>query len=62
MMSRFDINKSYVSPIDQFLYAFDASHAKTESQLKEIEKHKKIANLRDNAQEMGDEEIVWKEF
>lgn len=61
-MSNLDINRSYVSPIDQFLYEFDASHAKTESQLKEIEKHQKIAMRRDNEQESSDEAIVWSEF
>ena len=47
-MTAHDIDKFYVSPYDKFLYTFDKEHEKTASQLKEIEKHRRIANLRDN--------------
>jgi hypothetical protein len=43
------IDKHFVSEIDQFLTAFDQTHAKTPSQVKEIEKHARIAKLRDEA-------------
>lgn len=61
-MSNLDIDKAYVSPYDKFLFAFDATHEKTESQLKEIKKHKRIASLRDNASSFKDEEAIWNEF
>lgn len=62
IMSKIDINKAYVSPYDKFLYKFDATHKKSASQLKEIKKHQRIAELRDNpdVQEKVDE--IWTEF
>lgn len=47
-MNTNDIDKSYVSPYDKFLYEFDQTHRKSESQIKEIEKHERIALMRDN--------------
>ena len=47
-MNSNDINKAYVSPYDEFLYEFDAEHPKSESQLKEIAKHQRIARMRDD--------------
>ena len=57
-----DIDKSYISPYDKFLYEFDANHQKSASQLKEIEKHRRIACIRDdeNYQDKGSE--IWNEF
>jgi hypothetical protein len=46
-MNQNDINKSFVSQYDKFLLEFDADHAKTDSQLKEIKKHQAIFALRD---------------
>lgn len=46
-MSTYDIDKAYISPYDKFLFDFDKSHAKTPSQLIEIEKHLRIAKMRD---------------
>lgn len=44
------IDKAYVSEHDLFLHRFDKEHPqKSKSQLKEIEKHKKIFALRDGA-------------
>jgi hypothetical protein len=60
-MNSHDINKAYVSPYDQFLFEFDSTHAKTESQQKEIAKHARIARLRDNKQPPG-EETLWEGF
>ncbi len=45
-----DINKNYVSSYDNFLYTFDLKHKQSTSQLQEIKKHQRIANLRDNKQ------------
>ncbi|CEK11694.1 CBU_0585 family protein [Legionella hackeliae] len=62
MNSNNDIDKAYVSPYDKFLYEFDANHKKSESQLKEIKKHQRIAYLRDNPNpDAGDGEI-WENF
>ena len=61
-MNKPDIDKAYVSPYDKFLYKFDKTHAKSESQVKEIKKHQRIATLRDQdlpAVEGGD---VWTGF
>lgn len=61
-MSKHDINKAYVSPYDRFLYKYDATHDKTESQLKEIIKHQRIAILRDDPDAIEVEEEVWTGF
>lgn len=61
-MNKHDINKAYVSPYDQFLYKFDATHDKTESQLREIKKHQRIARLRDEANPKVGGEEIWKDF
>ena len=47
-MNHQDIDKAYVSPYDRFLFEFDATHPRTESQIQEIEKHKRIFELRDH--------------
>ncbi|HBI21026.1 MAG TPA: hypothetical protein DDY37_00300 [Legionella sp.] len=46
-MANNDIDKTYVSPYDRFLFEFDATHEKSASQLKEIKKYKRIFALRD---------------
>lgn len=56
-----DINKSYVSEIDQFLYNFDAKHEQSLSQLKEILKYKRIAELRDNPYNQ-EQNTIWQDF
>ena len=45
--SKFDINKTFVSVYDKFLKAFDKTHDVSAAQKKEIEKHERIARLRD---------------
>ena len=42
-----DIDKLYISDYDKFLFDFDKSHVKTPAQLAEINKHSRIASLRD---------------
>ena len=61
-MNSQDIDKAYVSPYDEFLFEFDATHNKTASQLAEIRKNKRIALLRDNALPSKDEPFLWKDF
>ena len=54
-MSKYDINKAFVSLYDKFLRKFDLKHKPTASQLEEIAKHKRIANLRDNPNKFSDD-------
>ena len=61
-MTKHDINKAYVSPYDKFLFEFDATHEKSESQLKEIKKHQHIALRRDKDTPEVAEQDVWKDF
>lgn len=61
-MNKHDIDKAYVSPYDKFLYTFDKTHAKSESQLKEIKKHQRIATLRDEDLPEGEGGDVWTGF
>ncbi len=57
-----DIDKAYVSPYDKFLFAFDAKHKKSKSQLKESKKHERIAYLRDHARPKDAEGEIWEAF
>ncbi len=61
-MTKHDIDKAYVSPIDRFLFEFDATHEKSASQLQEIKKYKKIFAQRDHAQVEGESEEIWSGF
>ncbi|MBA2710989.1 MAG: hypothetical protein H0U57_10390 [Tatlockia sp.] len=61
-MSNNDIDKAYVSPYDKFLFEFDATHKKSPSQLKEIKKNQRIANLRDKVQKKDEDGEIWGEF
>jgi hypothetical protein len=57
-----DIDKAYVSPYDKFLYEFDRTHEKSLSQIIEIEKHKKIALMRDNKDYNNENSDIWEQF
>lgn len=61
-MNSNDIDKAYVSPYDKFLFEFDATHSKSLSQIKEINKHKRIALMRDNKDYTKDKSDLWEEF
>ncbi|KTC76034.1 hypothetical protein Lbir_0103 [Legionella birminghamensis] len=61
-MSKNDIDKAYVSPIDKFLFQFDAEHEKSASQKKEIKKHKRIFYYRDHAKRDDNKEEIWEDF
>lgn len=61
-MSNNDIDKFYVSPYDKFLFEFDATHEKSESQLKEIKKHQQIATMRDNKEYKNQKGEIWESF
>ena len=57
-----DIDKAYVSLYDKFLFEFDATHKKSASQIKEIEKNGRIAHMRDNKDYKDDKGEIWEEF
>ena len=57
-----DINKKYVSPYDIFLKKFDKTHPPSASQLQEIRKHERIAQLRDVKAEGKGEDVIWESF
>lgn len=61
-MTNDDIDKAYVSPYDKFLFEFDATHEKSASQLKEIEKHQRIATMRDDKHYKAEKGELWEEF
>ncbi len=61
-MNSNDIDKAYVSPYDKFLYEFDATHSKSESQIKEIKKHQRIAMMRDDKDYKNEKGEIWEEF
>lgn len=57
-----DIERSYVSPYDEFLFEFDATHPKTASQLQEMKKNARIAALRDNPAPHVEGKEIWTAF
>ncbi len=61
-MSSLDIDKFYISPYDKFMREFDINHQKTPSQIQEIDKHKRIAELRDNPITTDVEGKIWADF
>lgn len=60
-MNTSDIDKAYISPYDKLIAEFDSKNTKSESQIKEIKKHQRIAQLRDNA-ERDENDKIWEEF
>ena len=58
----FDINKSYVSPYDEFLAEFENNHELSLSQQQERTKHSRIAKLRDKSQLENASGEIWDEF
>lgn len=59
MAQKQKINRSYVSDIDQFLASFDREHPeKSASQTKEITKHARIHQLRDDPH-VAEEKDIW---
>jgi hypothetical protein len=62
MNNTLDVDKFYVSPYDKMMREFDVTHDKSISQIKEIEKHKKISNLRDHPIESDPKDKIWAGF
>lgn len=53
----------YTSPIDQFLITFDETHPRlSASQRKEIDKYKRIDEMRDNPNYHKPKEKFWNQF
>lgn len=53
--------RHYVSDIDQFLKDFDRNHPeKTQSQIEEVKKHKRVFYRRDH--KVNDNDIPWEDF
>lgn len=53
----------YTSGLDDFLAEFDKTHHKmSASQRKEIEKHNRIYNLRDNPAPQEEKDTFWDKF
>jgi hypothetical protein len=61
-MNSSDLDKFYISPYDTFLTEFDATHKLSESQIKEIEKHKLIAKRRDDKDYKKKDGVLWESF
>lgn len=61
-MNKKDIDKAYVSEYDKFLQRFDATHEKSLSQQKEINKHQRIARLRDGIEQQAGDSPIWSDF
>lgn len=61
-MSNEGLDKAYVSPYDKFLYEFDATHKKTASQIREIEKHQRIFLMRDDEHYPKNKGTLWEAF
>ncbi len=57
-----DIDKFFVSPFDKMMREFDATHPVSISQMKEIEKHEKIAKLRDHEITNNPDDEIWSGF
>lgn len=61
-MNKDDIDKAYVSPYDKFLFEFDINHPKSASQIQEINKHKRIALMRDDKDYANEKAQIWEKF
>lgn len=61
-MNHFDIDKFYISPYDKMFHSFDKTHEKSASQKKEIDKHARIARLRDDANAKDGDKEIWEGF
>ena len=57
-----EIDKKYISPYDKLLHGFDATHAPTASQQREIDKHEKIFKQRDHVNLDTQEDVLWDKF
>lgn len=56
------LDKNYVSPDEQFLYSIDKKIPLSKSQIREIEKFKRIAECRDNPNPKQKSDELWENF
>lgn len=63
-MNQNKILRNYVSDLDKFLNEFNKTHDVSATQRKEIDKHRKISQLRDTASKAGTEpkHKLWEGF
>lgn len=61
-MSKMKIDKEYVSVIDKFLQQAEHTNRKTPSQNREIRKHQRIFESRDNKHSDESHTEIWEEF
>lgn len=61
-MNKQDIDKAFVSVYDKFLYQFNQNNTLSPAQLKEMMKHQRIAELRDNPKTPQNNQDIWEEF
>jgi hypothetical protein len=61
-MFRKKILVNYVSDVDKFSIKFDKAHALSASQLAEINKYKRIKQLRDEPFAENPAPAIWEEF
>lgn len=57
-----EIDKKYISPYDKLLHGFDATHAPTASQQREISKYEKLFKQRDHAESGTQKDPLWDKF
>ena len=61
-MVKSGLEKNYVSKIDQFIQELEQNNPPSLSQQREIAKHERIANLRDEKVALENESALWEEF
>lgn len=61
-MNQVDLDKFYVSPYDKMFHGFDQKREKSASQQKEIDKHARIARLRDDPTAHEGDKDIWEGF
>lgn len=61
-MHKDKLAKGYISDIDKFLMEFDENRPNSESQTKEINKHNRIFQLRDDPNAASPESAIWEDF
>ena len=57
-----DIDKAYISPYDKLLHQLELTYPLSASQIKEINKHKRIALMRDDATAAHGNAPLWDKF
>ncbi|NKB46613.1 MAG: hypothetical protein GKR77_02390 [Legionellales bacterium] len=61
-MPKSTIEKNYVSKVDQFINDLNQQNPASESQQREIAKHQRIAQLRDQVTSDETQSTLWEDF